>query len=74
MSLLHPLLPCQMPFCHTAPLLPSVTQQQHVTGYGWEGSTPIAIPPTFTSNFVSQHHKMGGITFGVVKYCKIYNS
>ena len=29
---------CQTPFCQTAPLLPSVTQQQHVMEYWWEGS------------------------------------
>ena len=28
-------LPCQTPFCHAAPLLPSLTQQQHVMKY-WQ--------------------------------------
>jgi len=41
-------LPYQMPFCTTVPLLPSVTQQQNVTGYWWEGSTSTAILPTST--------------------------
>jgi len=50
-------LPCQTPFSQTAPLLPSVTWQQHVTGYWWEGSTSTAIPPTSTSDVMSQHHK-----------------
>ena len=35
-----------MPFHHTAPLLPSVTWQQHVMEYWWEGSASTAIPPT----------------------------
>ena len=51
-----------MPFCQTAPLLPSVTWQQHVTEYLWEGSTSIAIPPTTTSD-VMKHHKIGGTAF-----------
>ena len=56
--------PCQTPFCQTAPLLPSVTQQQNGTDYGWEDSTSTAIPPTSTTNIVGQHNKIGGITFG----------
>ena len=36
-------LPHQMPFCQTAPLLPSVTQQQCVMEYWWEGSTSAII-------------------------------
>ena len=64
---LHPFasyaLPCQTPFCQTAPLLPSVTWQQHVIEYWWEGSTSTAIPPTFAFDFVGQHHKIGHITF-----------
>jgi len=55
---------CQEPFCQTVPLLPSVTQQQSVMKYWWEGSTSTAMPPTFTSDTVGQHHKIGGITFG----------
>ena len=38
-------LPYQMPFCQSAPLLPSVTWQQNVMGYWWEGSTSTAVPP-----------------------------
>ena len=56
-------LPCQTPFCPAAPVLPSVTQQQHVMGYWWEGSTSTAIPPTSTSDTVGQHDKIGGIHF-----------
>jgi len=56
-------LPCQMPFCQSAPLLPSVTQQQNIMGYWWEGSTSAAIPPTAASD-VGQHNEIGGITFG----------
>ena len=33
---------CQMPLCQTAPLLPSVAQQQNVMEYWWEGSASIA--------------------------------
>ena len=32
--------------------------------YWQKGSTPIAIPPTLTSDIVGQRNKMGGITFG----------
>jgi len=56
-------LPCQTPFCQTTPLLPSVTGQQHVMGYWWEGSTSTAIAPTSASDIVGQHHQIGGITF-----------
>ena len=52
-----------MPFCQTAFLLPSVTQQQHETGY-WEGSASTAVPPRSGSDIVNQHHKIGGIIFG----------
>jgi len=38
-------LPCQTPFRQTAPLLPSVSQQQHIVEYWWEDSTSTAIPP-----------------------------
>ena len=51
--------------CQTAPLLPSVTQQQNVTGYWWEGSTSTAIPPPLASDIMCQHNKTGGITFEV---------
>ena len=57
-------LPCQMPFCHTTPLLPSVTHWQNVMECWWEGSAPTAIPPTSASHTVGQHNKVGGITFG----------
>jgi len=47
----------------TTTLLPSVTWQQHVMEYWWEGSTPTAIPPTSASDVIGQHHKIRGITF-----------
>jgi len=53
-----------MPLCQTGPLLPSVTQQQHVTEYWWEGSTSAAIWPTSASAIMEQHNKMRDITFG----------
>jgi len=56
-------LPHQMPFSQTAPLLPSVTWQQHVTKYWWEVSTSTAIPPTSASDIMDQCNKIGGIIF-----------
>ena len=50
--------------CQTAPLLPSVTQQQKVMEYWWEGSTSTVIPPTSVSNIVGQDDNIEGITFG----------
>ena len=57
-------LPCQMPFCQSASLLPAATQQQDVTEDWWEGSTSTVIPPTSTSDVRGHHNKIGGITFG----------
>jgi len=59
-------LPCVTvtPLCHSAPLQPSVTQQQNGVEYGWEGSTSTVIPPTSISDVVDQRNKTGGITFG----------
>ena len=54
----------QTPFCETASLLPTVTQQLNVTEYWWEGLTSTAIPSTSTSDIMGQHNKTGGITFG----------
>ena len=57
--------------CHSVrvALLPSVTQQQNVTEYWWEGSTTTATSPTSASD-VGQHNKIRGTTFGAafVKY------
>jgi len=53
-----------MPFCQTAPLLPSVAQQQNVMEYCWEGSASTAISPTSASDVVGQHNKIRGDTFG----------
>ena len=57
-------LPCQMPFCQTAPLLSSVARQRNLTEYWWEGSTSTAISTTFASDVVGQQNKIGGINFG----------
>ena len=54
-------LPCQTPLCQTVPLLPSVTQQQRVMGYWWEGLTSAAMRPTSASDVVGLHDKIGGI-------------
>ena len=54
---------CQMPLCQTAPLLPSVTRQQNVTEYWWEGSTSTVKPPTSAPNVMGRHNNIGGITF-----------
>ena len=58
--------PCQTPLYQTAPLLPSVTQQQNVTEYWQESSTAIL---AFASDVVDQCNKMGGITFGAALLC-----
>ena len=50
------------PFCQTAPLLPSVTWQQHVMGYWWQPSASTAISPTSDSDSVGQDNKIG-VTF-----------
>jgi len=55
---------CQIPSCQTAPLLPSVTGQQNVKEYWWEGSTCTAVPPTSASDVVGRHNKIAGSTFG----------
>ena len=56
-------LPCQTPLCQSAPLLPSVTQQQHGMGYWLEDSNCIAMQLTFTSDVLGQHNTKGGVTF-----------
>lgn len=43
-------LPCQVLFCQTAPLQPSVAQQQSAMKNWWEGSSSTAILPTSTSD------------------------
>jgi len=53
-----------MPFYQTISLLPSVTRQQNVIEYWWEGSIFSAIPPASTSDSAGQQNKIGGITFG----------
>ena len=47
----------------TAPLLPSVTWQQHVTEYWRKDSTSTGVTLTSASNIVGQNNKIGGITF-----------
>jgi len=58
-ALLH-----QMLFCQTAPLLPSVTQQQNTIEYWWEDSTSTVTQPASTSDVMDLHNKLGGIVFG----------
>ena len=53
-----------MSFCQTIPLLPSVTQQEHVMKYCWEGSASTVISLTSASDVVGKYNKMGGIIFG----------
>jgi len=50
-------LPCQMPFCQTATLLPSVTQQQNIIEYWRECSASTAMPSTTASNIVGPHRR-----------------
>lgn len=47
-------------------LLPSVTRQQNVEKYWWEGSTSSITPPASASDVLGQHNKIGFITFGAV--------
>jgi len=60
-------LPCQTPFCHAAPPLSAVaatlSRQQHVMGYWWEGSVSSAISPTSTCNVVVLRYKRRRINF-----------
>jgi len=44
--------------CQNAPLLPSVTQQQHVMKSWWEASASTAVPPTSASDVVGQPHNI----------------
>jgi len=53
-----------MPFCQSAPLLPSVTGQQNIMACWWKGSSTTAMPPTSAFAIVGQCSKMEGITFG----------
>jgi hypothetical protein len=57
-------LPCQTPFCQTAPLLSSVARQQNLVEYWQEGSASTAISPASASDVMGQHNKIGGIDFG----------
>jgi len=61
----------QMPYCQTAPLLPSVAQQQNVMGYWWEGSTCTAISPTSASDVTGQQNE--GITFRAALVLNTYH-
>jgi len=49
-------------FGQTAPLLSSLTQQQNVAEYWWEGSTSTVISPASAPDIVGQH-KIRGIVF-----------
>ena len=63
-------LPCQTPYCQSAPLLPSVTWQQNGVEYWWECSASTAISPSSTADVMGQHNKIWGITFraGLIDY------
>ena len=39
-------LPCQIPICQAAPLLPSVRQKKNVMEFLWKSSMSAAMPPT----------------------------
>ena len=60
-------LPCQMPFCPTASLLPSVTQQQNIMKYCQEHSASTVIAPPSASDIIGQHKRLGDIAFGAVQ-------
>ena len=57
-------LPCQTPFFQIAPLLPFVTQQRNVMEYWQEDSVGTVIPPTFASDVMGRHNKIGNNTSG----------
>ena len=62
-------LPCQMPFCQTAPLLSSVAWKQDGVLVGRSDcKAPISV-----SEVVGQHNKIGGIIFRVVLRIGIAN-
>lgn len=52
-----------------APLLPSVSQQQHVAGCWWESSASTVIPPASASDVLGQQNELRGITFGADLLC-----
>jgi len=62
-----PLLPAHSPVRHHSVrvplLLSSITWQQNVMEYWWEGSASTAIPPISASDLVTKHKNIGGITF-----------
>lgn len=64
------ILPCQIPFCHTAPLLWSVAWKQYWTEYWWQGSVSTTISPAPASDNLGQQNKKvkkkRGIAFGAV--------
>jgi len=65
--------------CQTAPLLPSVSWQQNVMEYWWEGSTSTtsnatAIPLISSSDVVGQHDKIGGVIFGLALITSVTNN
>jgi len=49
---------CQVPYYQTAPLLPSVSQQQNIMEYWQEGSVSTIIPPTSTSDVMGQYNEV----------------
>jgi len=67
------LLSHQPSLCQIAPLLPSVTQQQKVREYYWEGSTSTAIPPPSASDVTGKPHEVGGSTFETVLTDDVHN-
>ena len=67
-------LPCQMPFCQSAPLLSSVALQQNLTEYWQEGSSSTAISPTSASDVVGQHNEIGVINFRATLDVGLYNA
>jgi len=58
-------LPCQTPFHQTAPLLPSVTQKQHVMEYLREASASSVIPGISSSNVMANIIKWEALLWGL---------
>ena len=53
-----------MPFCQTAPWLPSARLQQNVTEYWWGGTSSTALPPASAFGVIGRHSKTEDITAG----------
>ena len=70
-SMLRTYFHVNMPFCQTAPLLPSVAWQKNAMEYLWECSASTAIPSS-ASVIVGHHNKIGDIIFVATLVYSLY--